>query len=584
MKKTNLKKAGLQEWILHMVLAWLGVVFIYFIVNKGNVQMKELAGGISPYQFLIFWEILLAVILLLRRKLAVWGRMEVYVTAALMLVYSWLCINKNRNFEFWFGMLMVTLAVLLCVCRCSLPQIKSGRLELGLFIGMSAVYLVIVGGTLVFRYLTYSTPAYDFGIWAQMFYYMKKTLQELTTVERSELLSHFAVHFSPIYYLYLPVYAIFPSPLTLQILQAVTVISGIIPLWLICRKWGFDRKTRIVWGLIYSLYPALAKSCYFDLHENCFLVPLILWLFWALETDRRWAVILFGVMTMMVKEDAAVYVACIGLFALLDKRNYKKGLGLTAGAVAWFLAVQFFMKKYGQGVMSGRYDNFMSEGGSLMDVVKNFVMNPAYAVSQCFSTEKIKLILILMLPVGFLPVMSRKITRYVLFLPIILVNFASNYAYQATIDYQYTFGTSALVIYLAMLNYREVSEHTKYVACTCAVCAGLLSMPVYSLSGDWIAKAYYERIDEFTGLDEMLASIPQEASVSCSTPFVAHTAERDVLYEYPGSYSHEDLTDYLIIDLRSAELSEADLEYISENGYVQERYLEGMYAVYQLSE
>lgn len=42
----------------------------------------------------------------------------------------------------------------------------------------------------------------------------------MTTCERDRVLSHFAVHVSPIYYLFLPFYALFPSPVTLEVLQA----------------------------------------------------------------------------------------------------------------------------------------------------------------------------------------------------------------------------------------------------------------------------------------------------------------------------------------------------------------------------
>ena len=75
------------------------------------------------------------------------------------------------------------------------------------------------------RYKTYSAPNYDFGIFCQMFHYMKTTGLPMVTCERNELLSHFAVHISPIYYILLPFYYIFPSPLTLQIGQAVVLAS-----------------------------------------------------------------------------------------------------------------------------------------------------------------------------------------------------------------------------------------------------------------------------------------------------------------------------------------------------------------------
>lgn len=48
----------------------------------------------------------------------------------------------------------------------------------------------------------------------------------MTTCERDRVLSHFAVHVSPIYYLFLPFYALFPLPVTLEVLQALLLASG----------------------------------------------------------------------------------------------------------------------------------------------------------------------------------------------------------------------------------------------------------------------------------------------------------------------------------------------------------------------
>src|SRR5699024_7070503 len=96
----------------------------------------------------------------------------------------------------------------------------------------AAAFVAFVGGFGVFRYLTYSAPNYDFGLFSQMFYYMKETFMPLTTSERGTLLSHFAIHVSPIFYLLLPGYLIFPNPMYLQIMQAVILASGVIPLYL----------------------------------------------------------------------------------------------------------------------------------------------------------------------------------------------------------------------------------------------------------------------------------------------------------------------------------------------------------------
>lgn len=69
--------------------------------------------------------------------------------------------------------------------------------------------LVFTALAMSLRYYKLCTPAFDFGIFTQMFENMKDGLGPVTTVERNYELSHFAVHFSPAYYLMLPFYMLF---------------------------------------------------------------------------------------------------------------------------------------------------------------------------------------------------------------------------------------------------------------------------------------------------------------------------------------------------------------------------------------
>lgn len=116
----------------------------------------------------------------------------------------------------------------------------------------------------------------------------EKSFAPLTTCERQNigLMSHFRVHFSPIYYLFLPVYIVFPYPVTLNILQVLTLASAIIPVYLLCRKRNLSNGATALFGIIFVLIPALICGTFYDLHENCFLVPMILWLFYFIEKDN----------------------------------------------------------------------------------------------------------------------------------------------------------------------------------------------------------------------------------------------------------------------------------------------------------
>ena len=87
------------------------------------------------------------------------------------------------------------------------------------------VAILHVGSLVVFRYFLFRTANFDFGIFAQMFQYMKTTGIPYTTCERNKLLSHFCIHFSPIFYLILPVYMIFSHPVTLIVVQLLALYS-----------------------------------------------------------------------------------------------------------------------------------------------------------------------------------------------------------------------------------------------------------------------------------------------------------------------------------------------------------------------
>ena len=105
------------------------------------------------------------------------------------------------------------------------------------FTAVSAVIFTAAGAYLTyFKYRTFCEATFDLGIFTQMFENMAKTGIPLTTVERGKELTHFAVHFSPFFYLLLPGYLIFRHPVYLFISQALGVCLGAFPVFRIAKK------------------------------------------------------------------------------------------------------------------------------------------------------------------------------------------------------------------------------------------------------------------------------------------------------------------------------------------------------------
>lgn len=564
------KDVTLEKIVVKLILSWLCTSLIFALKVNAPIMNAEFAANINIgmyISFLALFFVFFCAVSTVRNF--VW--VETFGPLILITIYGTIGLNKNPNVSYFVGIMFavaVSLAYAISKTK-AFADIKKKSTVISVYIVAALVYVAIAGTTTVLRYLNYYAPAFDFGIWCQMFQNMKEGFAPVTTVEREFLMSHFEVHVSPIYYVYLPIYFIFPYPVTLQILQVLTLASGLIPIYLLCKKMGLTKTATAGFGLIYALYPALATGCYYDLHENCFLVPLILWLFYFIEKDNLKGMIIFSILVVLVKEDAPVYLACIGLYLMLGKKKYVKGAVMMCFAIVYFIGVTFYLKYYGQGVMTNRYNNFMTENGQgLFWVIRNFVTNPVYAIKECFKTDRFEFILYMLVPTGFLPIISKKIANYILLIPFFIVNLAPDYIYQHSIFFQYVFGTLAIFMYLAIINYSEMSEKLRRYFCGIALCAAIVIMPLGSLSRTWHIEYFTVNREELQELNEMVKSIPEDKSVSASTFFVPHFYKHDELYEYPYLYNKDIITDYVVIDIRNGKVSLEEQKKLEEKGYV----------------
>ena len=419
---------------------------------------------------------------------------------------------------------------------------KSRKLYVWLTAGLAVLFFLFVSAWGVCRVFSFSTPSFDFGLFAQMFHSMKTTGLPMTTLERDGLLSHFAVHVSPIYYLMLPFYWLIPHPATLQVLQAAVLASAVIPLWKLAKHHGLPGWGRMLCCALLLLYPAYSGGTSYDLHENCFLTPLILWLLYGIDRKSIPLTAVAAVLTLTVKEDAAVYVAVAALWLIVksllhrekSNRDLILGIGLLAVSLGWFFAVTGYLANHGDGVMTNRYKNFMYDGSdSLITVVKAVLLSPMKALYECVDPEKLKFIALTLLPLLGLPLLTRRYERYLLLIPYVLVNLMSDYAYQHDIFFQYTYGSSAFLFYLTLVNLADLNGSTRkclvllVAVAVSAVCFGTQVVP----KAKWYPEKLATHRQEYAEIREELGKIPKEAPVASATFYTTHLSARDVLYD-----------------------------------------------------
>lgn len=556
------------------LLSWLLAVTIEYLLLP--VQERGLSDLAAVGQMSVLRVLCLMVgsflLLCAASRCADTERAERWLMAGSFAVLSIVSLCANASFAFACAAL-VCLALLLAYAQWGqaakaeplAASERHRRPALCLTVAFTLLFFAFVSLWTVCRVLAYRTPTYDFGIFSQMFHRMRTTGLPTTTLERDGLLSHFAVHVSPIYYLLLPFYCLFPHPATLQVLQAALLASCAVPLWLLAKKHGFAPLWRAALCLLLFLYPAFSGGAAYDLHENAFLTPLLLWLFYAMDCKNPWLTALLALLTLTVKEDAAVYVAVAGLYLTVrsmlkpyDRKSLITGLVLMLSSVLWFFAVTTYLAKYGDGVMTYRYANFMPEGSSsLLGVVGTVLLLPMKLLSECTDADKLRFIALTLLPLLGLPLLTRKFERFFLLIPYLLVNLMPDYPYQHSIYFQYMFGSTAFLMYLTVLNLADLQRTLAgHRLCKPLPTLLALAMSLYCFSttipglGAYYMELYWENRASYAQTDAFLRTIPKDAAVAATTFYTTPLSDRATLWDVKyASRAHLLSADYVLLDV-----------------------------------
>lgn len=590
------KKTSLSSHILYLINAYLLATTVEYLLlpaELGDLSQFSTIAALSLGRMFLVMALLYVVQWLLSAK--IWFEKTVrWITVSTFAVYAVATLVFTFTLAYFVICLLIVAFLTVFAMKgwnqdreVGVSQPKSRKWSI-ITVGSAIVFFCLVSGWTVARVRAFWTPSFDFGIFAQMFHYMKTTGLPFTTLERDGLLSHFAVHVSPIYYLMLPFYCIFPRPETLQVLQAAVVTSSVIPLWKLGKKHGLHPGLRCGVCVLLLVYPAFAGGTSYDIHENCFLTPLLLWLFYGMDSKKISITAIFAVLSLMVKEDAAVYVAVAALYLLLRSLLYKQqrgiavGGGLLAFALCYFLGVTTYLANAGDGVMNSRYQNFMYDGSdSLLTVVKAVLLCPAKAIFECVDTEKLQFIALTMLPLLGLPLFTRRYERLVLLIPYLLVNLMSDYTYQHDIMFQYTFGSTACLFYLVVVNLADIQDGKRTATVAVALCIGfgcfcanIIPVAWQSISVSWQYQDSYDCQRQF------LDAIDKDATVAATTFYTTYLSDRAVLYDVQyTSPEHILECEYVVIawnaDFRSYEGGgwydrEGFITFLTNNGYALE--------------
>ncbi|WAL39199.1 MULTISPECIES: DUF2079 domain-containing protein [Brevibacterium] len=212
---------------------------------------------------------------------------------------------------------------------------------------------VLYGALSILMWVNYYSPSWDLGIFTQLMDQYSKLQAPIVDIKGPgyNLLGD---HFHPILILLAPVFAVFPSGLTLMLCQTVLFAASAWPL----TSLAFERlSTKGAWLLsfAYVFSFGLLNAVTAQFHEIAVAVPLMAFgLVWWMRGRRIGAAVAIGLL-VFCKEDLGLTVAMFGAVVWLkDRRDFRWALGFAVWGVMWFLyAVFVFIPMFNTG---GGYD------------------------------------------------------------------------------------------------------------------------------------------------------------------------------------------------------------------------------------
>jgi uncharacterized membrane protein len=414
------------------------------------------------------------------------------------------------------------------------------RFEGWIVLLLAALYFTTYATLSILRHQTFHSFGPDLGIFDQIFWNTVhgRWFESTMSLAQPRPHSYFGDHFSPVYVLLLPFYAVFPHPQTLLVIQTLFLAAGVLPLYLLARLRLPAGYPRLTWVIAYLLFIPLAYVNLYDFHETALSVlPLGLALYF-LERGRPGLFVASLLFTLLIKEEMALIGMGFGAYALAGKRDWRLGLAVLLGSLAAFFAiVRLIIPAFAGGssyaYFSARYAQF---GSTPAQIVETALTHPLRLLRTLAQAKKLAFLAGLFGPVLGLSAVSG--FAVLILLPPLSYLLLSNYEPQFSFTNQYAAPLIPLVLGTAVLGISRLPAAIQRWLTAGILLSSLLFATVF---GDLPFSRRFDRglfrpESRYSAFASALAAIPPEASVAAENDLTPHLSNRRLIYdiEYEG--------------------------------------------------
>lgn len=471
----------------------------------------------------------------------------------------------------------------------------------------SGLQLVIVGAIAFFllaltftlhRHLTFYS-SYDQGIFNQVFwngingrFFESSLSSQLSTnvVHSGEVpdvnYHRLGQHFTPALLLWLPIYALFPNPATLTVLQVTLVTAAGLLLYVLARQY----LEPIVSGMIsVSFYGAIAivAPTMTNFHDICQIPLFMFGIFLAIEKRWWWLFWILSIFLLGVREDSGINLFGIGAYLLLSRRYPRLGLAVCILSFSYMIALTnlimpLFSDDISKRFMLERFGQYASgEEASTLDIIWGMLSNPWRLIVELFTPffDTIEYLLGQWLPLAFVPAIAPA-SWIVAGFPLLKLFLGKGQSVLA-ITIRYAMAVTPGLFYGAILwwagqGFRKFNQNLEdlqprkltlkfrrfWIFCLSLslvfALADTKNRTLYFLVPDSIQPLVYVSLPEqwqrTAEIRSLLAEIDDNASVSATTYLIPHLSGRREVIRLPGLQLRNDQGEVVKVDYAIADL------------------------------
>ncbi len=429
---------------------------------------------------------------------------------------------------------------------------KIVRILLILFIAAYAAFFI---SQLFLRYYTFGSRSLDLGNMDQAIWNTAHG-RLLHQTNQPGVTNRLSLHVEPILLPISLLYWLYSGPEILFIVQTVVVALGALPVFALARLKLKNEGLALIFALAYLMFPALQAANILDFHAVTMAPTFLLAAFYFLETDRPGWFAVFAVLAAACKEEIALIVLMMGLYALLIKRRWVWGIVTIGLSAIWTLLAVFIippMVADTQNIHWGRYNHL---GDSPLDIVLNFVRQPGLALNHLHKVNALNYLRLLLTPTAFTTLFSPHLL--LLALPSLGINLFSNFPpmqkvntliYAAPIIpavfISSIFGAAVL---LTLLKKWHVPPAVSYLLVGISILtATLLYHAQYGfLPGGGQFRGWPEITPHHRNAQRIFEQIPPDAALAAHDRLNPHVSRRETLHIFDGSTAG---IDHIVLDV-----------------------------------